>query len=107
MSLSLPQFILSMLLFAVLFFGIGFIINMLLKTTWAVAIFYPIFVILMVNKVSFFAYFTAFGSAIQQIGQRFSGLAPSDWTVLSMGLVGAILSGVTMKMLRSHGYTMF
>lgn len=107
MPLTLPQFILSMLLFAVLFFGIGFIINMLLKTTWLVSVLYPIVILLIIDHVSMLSYFTAPGQAFHEVGTRLSHLAVSDWTVLGMGFVGALISGITMRMLRSRGYTMF
>jgi len=107
MSLSLPQFFLSILLYAVLFFGIGFIVNMLLKTTWLMAIIYPIITILIIDQRSTLDYITEPGVAFAALGKRLASLAPSDYTVLLMGLVGALISGITIKMLRSRGYTMF
>lgn len=107
MHLSLPQLLLSILLFAVLFYGVGFIINMLLKTTWLVPIFYPIIVIIMIDKMSTLDYFTEPGHAFPELGNRLASLAPSDITVLLMGFVGTIAAGITMKVLRSRGYQMF
>ncbi len=80
---------------------------MLLKTTWLVAILYPIIVLLMIDKVPTFSYFSSPVQTFYKVGARLSHLAASDWTVLALGLVGAIISGVTMKLLRSRGYTMF
>jgi hypothetical protein len=105
--LSLPQLLLSILLFTVLFYGVAFIINMLLKTTWLVPILYPIIVIIIVDKMSTFEYFTEPGTAFSELGQRITSLAPSDITVLSMGFVGTIAASITIKVLRSRGYQMF
>lgn len=101
------QFLISILLFMVLFFGIGFILNMLLKTSWIMAIFYPIIVIMIVDNQSSLDYFTQPQDAVHQAIQRIISLAPSDVTILSVGFVGAIISGVVIKMLRQNGYQMF
>ncbi|MGV3488938.1 MAG: YuiB family protein [Tuberibacillus sp.] len=107
MPMSLPQLLLSILLFAVLFFGIGFIVNMLMKTTWLVPILYPIIVIIMIDKMPTWDYFTQPGTAFSELGKRLASLAPSDMTVLLMGFVGTIIAGITIKVLRSRGYEMF
>ncbi|WP_297990925.1 YuiB family protein, partial [uncultured Anoxybacillus sp.] len=36
--MSIPVLLISILLFFVLFFGIGFLLNMILRTTWTMAI---------------------------------------------------------------------
>lgn len=105
--ISLLQLLLTILIFTILFYGIGFIINMLLKTTWIVPIFYPIIIIIMIDKMSTLEYFTNPGIAFQELGHRLTSLAPSDITVLTMGFIGTIASGITMKVLRSRGYQMF
>jgi len=107
MALSLPQLLLSILLFAVLFFGIGFIVNMLLKTTWLVPILYPFIVIIMIDKMSTWDYFADPKSAFSELGHRLTSLAPSDITVLLMGFLGTLIAGITIKILRSRGYQMF
>lgn len=107
MAISWPQLILSILLFAVLFFGIGFIINMLLKTTWLVPILYPFIMIIMIDKVSIFDYFTHPSATFSEVSERIMSLAPSDITVLFMGFVGAVISAITIKTLRKRGYEMF
>jgi hypothetical protein len=96
-----------MLLFFVLFFGIGFILNMLLRMTWIMGIIYPIIAILIIDNVRFAEYFTNSGDAFQKLGVRLSSLHPSDITILSFGFLGALASGAAMKMLRSKGYRMF
>lgn len=102
------QFGISILLFLILFFGIGFLLNMLLKTTWLPGlILYPIVVFLIVSDVSFSHYFTEPIQSLIRLGERFSGLLLVDYVVLSSGLVGAILSGITIRILRTRGYRMF
>ncbi len=103
----LPVLIISMLLFFVLFFGIGFLLNMLLRMSWIMAIIYPIVCIFIVDSVKFTAYFTAPGSSISSLGQRFASLALADILILASGLAGAIVSGIVINMLRKKGYQMF
>jgi Putative membrane protein len=107
MDLLLPQFIISMLLFMVLFFGIGFLFNMLLRATWFMVILYPIVVIMIVDDIRFFEYFTKPGTSFQLLGSDLLNLSASDITILAFGLIGAILSGVAIKILRVRGYQMF
>jgi len=97
----------SMLLFFVLFFGIGFILNMLLRMSWIMAIIYPVVSIFIVDKVTFSEYFTNTGGALQDLGNRFMSLAVADILILSSGMAGALVAGVTIKLLRKSGYQMF
>ncbi|MBS4190704.1 YuiB family protein [Bacillus sp. FJAT-49705] len=97
----------SMLLFFVLFFGIGFILNMLLRMSWVMAIIYPIIAILIIDKVRFIEYFQNTGEALSSLGNELSQLATADVLILSSGLAGAILAGVAIKILRKKGYQMF
>ncbi|KMK77672.1 YuiB family protein [Alkalihalobacillus pseudalcaliphilus] len=105
--MNIPQLVISMVLFMVLFFGIGFLLNMVLRSTWVMAVIYPIIVILIIDNVSFFEYFTSAGQAFPALWEQFISLAIWDIMVLVSGLVGAILSGVVIKMLRVRGYQMF
>lgn len=105
--ISIPQLIISILLFLVLFFGIGFLINMLLRATWVMAIIYPIVVIRIVDDVRFFEYITAPIASFSLLGSKFMALQMADVIILSSGMVGAILAGVANKLLRSRGYQMF
>ncbi|WP_257349600.1 YuiB family protein [Pseudalkalibacillus decolorationis] len=107
MPLTIPTLIISMLLFMVLFFGIGFLLNMLLRMTWIMAIIYPIVVITIVDDVQFFQYFAEPGVTFPKLADSFVLLHFSDIIVLIFGLLGAILSGVAIKMLRVRGYQMF
>ncbi|TCP26584.1 YuiB-like putative membrane protein [Scopulibacillus darangshiensis] len=103
----LPQLIISMLLFMVLFFGIGFIINMLLKTSWVMAVCYPFIVIIMIDKLSTWEYVINPGESFSALGARLASLTSVDILVLAMGFIGAIIAGVVIKMLRVRGYQMF
>jgi hypothetical protein len=85
---SIIQFILSIVIFAVLGFGIGFIINMVLRTTWLPTL---------------IAFAFVFGVLL------FKGIVPkaADIIILSFGLIGTITSGWTIQTLRKKGYRMF
>lgn len=107
MPMTIPVLIISMLLFFVLFFGIGFILNMLLRMTWIMAIIYPIVAILIINTYDFSEYFTNTKEAFSGLGRNIAELHGADITILSAGLLGAILSGIVMRLLRSRGYRMF
>lgn len=86
-TISLPQLIISIPLFFVLTFGIGFILNMILKTTWLPLVVYLGIVIYFLFSLSTFHV--------------------PDLTVLFSGLAGAIGGGWTIKTLRAKGYRMF
>lgn len=97
----------SMLLFFVLFFGIGFILNMLLRMSWIMAIIYPIIAVLIIDQVRFIEYFTDSMNSFSDLASRITSLAMADILILSSGLAGAIVAGITIKMLRNRGYRMF
>lgn len=85
--MNIAQFIIAIPLFLVLFFGIGFILNMALKTTW-----FPTYA-----SIVFFA-----GTWIY-LGK----LKIIDIVILSAGIIGAIISSLTINLLRKRGYRMF
>ncbi|MGP4073006.1 YuiB family protein [Piscibacillus sp. B03] len=95
------------LLFFVLFFGIAFIINMLLRTTWLMSLVYPIVVILIIDNVSFWSYFTSPTDSFSQLPDRIVALEAFDLIVLLAGLAGTIVAGIVIKILRQKGYQMF
>ncbi|WP_144512489.1 YuiB family protein [Bacillus sp. FJAT-22090] len=103
----LVQLILSVLIFFVMFFGIAFLLNMLLRMTWFMAILYPIVVVFIIDEVRFFDYFTKPGFAFSALGDKLVALHAADIIILSSGLVGAIAAGFVMKYLRKNGYQMF
>jgi hypothetical protein len=107
MEMLLPQMIISMLLFMVLFFGIGFLLNMLLRATWFMAILYPLVVVMIVDDIRFFEYFTKPAVSFIALGEKIIHLSFSDITILVCGFIGALLAGVAIKMLRVRGYQMF
>ena len=105
--MSIVELIIWVLLFFVLFLGIGFLLNMLLRMSWVMAIIYPIIVLFIVDKVRFIEYFTNSKAALSELGHRFSSLASADIIILLSGLAGAIAAGAAIKLLRKNGYQMF
>lgn len=102
------QLVVSILLFLFLFFGIGFLLNMLLKTTWLPgAILYPIVVIFIVSDTSLIHYIVSPVDSFSALMARFGQLLTVDYIILSSGLIGALLSGVVIRTLRAKGYRMF
>jgi hypothetical protein len=89
--LNIAQFIIGIPLFIVLLFGIGFIFNMLIKTTWMPTFLY---ICLVIGTVIYLF-----------MNHRTPHMA--DYVMLTSGLLGAISSGWTIKMLRTKGYRMF
>lgn len=86
--MSVLQFVVSIVLFAVLGFGIGFIFNMILRTTWLPVV---------------FAVGIVVGTLIVQ------KIVPGIWdtVILACGLLGTVGSGWTIQTLRKKGYRMF
>lgn len=107
MEFMLVQMILSVVIFFVMFFGIAFLLNMLLRMTWFMAILYPIVVVLIIDEVRFFDYFTKPGSAFSALGGKIVSLHAADIIILAGGLVGTIAAGFVIKFLRKNGYQMF
>jgi hypothetical protein len=46
-------------------------------------------------------------SSLVQLGTELSSLLAVDYVVLGAGLLGAVLSGVSIKLLRQKGFRMF
>lgn len=106
-SVFIFQAIVSVLLFFVLFFGISFLVNMLLRKTWLIAFLYPIIIVFIVDNISTFNYFTAFNESLETAMSHLVNLQVIDMVILSSGLAGAICSGIVIRMLRVRGYQMF
>lgn len=106
-SVTLVQLIISVFLFLVMFFGIGFLLNMLLRMTWLMAIVYPIVVVFIIDDVSFLDYFFKAGSAFPALLDKIQALQVVDIVILSGGFAGAIIAGIVMILLRKNGYRMF
>lgn len=80
---------------------------MLLRMTWLMAIIYPIVVILIIDEVRVYEYVTKPKYAFQLLGDKAMVLHTADILILASGLVGAIISGFVIKLLRKQGYQMF
>ncbi|KYG90438.1 YuiB family protein [Metasolibacillus sp. FSL H7-0170] len=109
MTVSIPELIISTLLFLVMFFGIGFLLNMLLRMTWLMAIVYPVIVVFIIDadEISFLDYIFNAGTAYPSLVDKFFALQLADIIILSGGFVGAIIAGIVMILLRKNGYRMF
>ena len=101
------QLLVSVLLYFVMFFGIAFILNMLLRQTWLMAFVYPIVVILIISDYSLTQFFTGPGAAFSDVWEKLITLTLVDVIILSSGLLGTIVSGIVIKKLRKTGYQMF
>ncbi len=107
MEMSIPVLLISVLLFFVLFFGIGFLLNMILRTTWTMAILSPFVLLLWIDQISVMDYVTSPSASLAHVKERIESLASADLIILSSGIVGAIVSGVVIQTLRKKGYRMF
>ncbi|GMB09005.1 YuiB-like putative membrane protein [Thermolongibacillus altinsuensis] len=107
MEMSIPVLLISMLLFFVLFFGIGFLLNMILRTTWTMAVLSPFVFIFFIDQIPFVEYFTAPVASFGHVKERVLSLALADLLILSSGFVGAVASGLVIRALRAKGYRMF
>jgi hypothetical protein len=91
----LQLFVLTLLAFC-MFFGLGFIINMLMKTTWFPIVGYVIFVIALI----YWSWGTDFIGAL-------ANYSLGDYLPLISGLAGAVGSGYVIRLLRQKGFKMF
>ncbi|GGK05240.1 putative membrane protein YuiB [Lentibacillus kapialis] len=101
------QFVVSIILFFVIFFGLAFILNMLLRRTWLMAFIYPIIVLMIVDNISTMAYFTAPGESFIAAFSGLMKITIADISILTAGFAGTIVSGFVIKFLRKSGYQMF
>lgn len=101
------QLVVSVLLYFVIFFGISFILNMLLRTTWLMAFVYPIIIILIVGKPNLSDYFISPKDAFVTTYHDFLAINYVDVIILSSGLIGTIVCAFVIKYLRKAGYQMF
>lgn len=96
---SILQMTVGTLLSFVLFFGIGFILNMLIKTTWMPVYLY---VIVIIPLAVWYFWDKSIGLADNLI--RFGVI---DLLPLLAGIGGAYVSGWAIRALRRGGYKMF
>ncbi|WP_245807703.1 YuiB family protein [Halobacillus massiliensis] len=105
--MNIVQFAVSILLFFVLFFGIGFLLNMILRSSWIMAFVYPIVVLLIVDNFKISRYFTDTVAAFSEVFGHVIRLQLVDIVILSSGFAGTIVAGLIIKWLRKNGYQMF
>ncbi len=93
------QLLIVTVLVFVLLYGIGFILNMLLKTTW-----FPIYlyIIVIIPLVVYWQW-----NSGETLWSNLAGYAVVDYVTAIGGLGGAYLSGLSLKTLRDRGYKMF
>lgn len=124
---KLIQLVVSVLLYFVIFFGISFILNMLLRRTWLMSYLYPIVMLLTIDNISLkqfddvnvdhpllimgdmsiSTYFTNPIKSFYTVFIKLLHTTPVDLIILSSGLVGTIVSGIVIRILRRNGYQMF
>lgn len=104
---TLIQLFIGALLFFVIFFGISFILNMLLRRTWLMTFLYPIVIVLIISGNGISDYFIRPGEAFSVIKETVVSITLDDYIILGGGLLGTIVSGIVIKMLRKSGYQMF
>lgn len=93
----LPIVVLTVLAFCI-FFGLGFIVNMLLKTTWL-----PIYLyVIIVAGLLVYSW-----DGAESFAGNLRGYSVSDVLPMLSGLGGAIVGGYTIRLLRVKGYKMF
>lgn len=107
MGMSIPLMVISVVLFFILFFGLGFILNMLFRKTWIMAVVYPIIALYITGDLRVSEYVTNFSSSMSFLWERVQSLAVADAVILLSGFAGSIVSGWVIRILRVRGYRMF
>lgn len=105
--LNIVQFVVSMLLFFVLFFGISFLLNMILRSSWIMSVVYPVIVLFIVDDFPWTDYFSQPGEAFPVVFEQISNLKIVDIIILASGFAGTIVAGLVIRWLRKNGYQMF
>ncbi|MGG1637333.1 hypothetical protein BK120_11155 [Paenibacillus sp. FSL A5-0031] len=94
------QLIIATVLFLVMMFGIGFILNMLLKTTW-----FPIY--LFVIALIVLGIWAPWDQSASTTIENFAHYTVFDYIPVIGALIGAYVSGWAIQALRKGGYKMF
>src|SRR5699024_8649903 len=89
---SVIQLIVSVILYFVMFFGVAFILNMLLRSTWLMSLAYPFVAIIIIDGISLFDYFTNTGESFQIAADRIAALSAADYIIMGSGFLGTVVS---------------
>lgn len=95
--MNIFQLIIGIVIIFVLFFGLSFILNMLLKTTYLPVLFYVLFI------GGWLVYYYESGP----IGAYLAEYGVVDIIYALFGLAGVVGGGLTIQKLRTMGYKMF
>jgi hypothetical protein len=98
MLVQIMQLFIVTVLMLVLFFGLGFILNMLLKTTWLPLYMY---LVLIVGIVIYWGLGT--GTLLSNLVEY----SVADYIPAISGFIGSMISGYTIQALRIRGFKMF
>ncbi|MCA1011072.1 YuiB family protein [Halobacillus halophilus] len=105
--MNIIQFFVSILLFFVLFFGISFLLNMLLRSSWVMSFVYPVIVLFIVDDFPWTEYFSQPTTSFPTVFAKIVNLQVVDIIILASGLAGTIVAGLVIRWLRKNGYQMF
>ncbi|SIS43910.1 YuiB family protein [Salimicrobium flavidum] len=105
--MDIVQFAVSILLFFVLFFGISFLLNMILRMSWFMLFVYPAIVFLIVDDFPLNRYFREPVGAISDAWASLLSLSVFDIIILVSGFAGTVAAGIIIRLLRKNGYQMF
>lgn len=97
----------EIILFFVMFFGLAFILNMLLRRTWLMSVLYIFIMIIMIDGISTFEYFINPKEAFATAWMRLISIGLFDYIVFLSGFIGTVVSGFVIRYLRKSGYQMF
>lgn len=100
MIIEIVQVIIATVLFFVMMFGIGFILNMLLKTTWFPIILF--FVVLIAVAI-----WSPWDESANPTLSNFGTYTLVYYIPITGALIGAYVSGWAIRALRKGGYKMF
>jgi hypothetical protein len=105
--MSIPVLLISMLIFFTLSIGIGFLVNMFFRSVWLFTVVYLFITLLFIGEAGFFTYFTEPNTSFNQLYNNLLNIKSADIFILGFGLIGAILSGLIISILRKKGVKMF
>lgn len=86
-------------LFGAMMFAIGFILNMIIQTTWLPVYLYVLLILPVIV-------YSMWDRSSASLWEHLSSFRPADYTTGIAGLAGAALSGRVIRRLRLGGYKM-